>query len=93
MFKVSLVATALVVALSLSAQAQKQAQTELCWDAVIPHRDSANPIGTILIDRCSGKTFLLWPASDQGWRWFPLRVEEKEIPRGDAVAPAPPVKR
>ena len=93
MFKVSLVATALVVALSHSAQAQRQTQAEFCWDAVIPHRDSPNPIGTILIDRCSGKTFLLWPAADQSWKWFPLRVEEKEIPRGDGVAPAPPVKR
>jgi hypothetical protein len=91
MFKVSLVATALVVALSLSAQAQ----TQFCWNVVMPHRDSPNPIGTILIDRCSGKTFLLWPATDQSWRWFPLRVEEKEMPlsSGDAAAPAPPVKR
>jgi hypothetical protein len=93
MFKVSLVATALVVALSLSAQAQKA--TEFCWDVVMPHRDLPNPIGTILIDRCSGKTFLLWQATDQSWKWFPVRVEDKEMPlsSGDAAAPAPPVKR
>ena len=93
MFKVSLVATAVLVALSFPAQAQRQGQAEFCWNVVMPHRDSPNPIGTILIDRCSGKTFLLWPAADQSWRWFPLRVEEKEIPRGDGAIPAPPVQR
>jgi hypothetical protein len=65
MFKVSLVATALVVALSLSAQAQTKGQTDLCWDVNRPHGDQPNPIGTILIDRCSGKTFILWQATDQ----------------------------
>jgi len=93
MFKVSLIATALVVALPLSAQAQTKGQTDLCWDVNRPPGDQPNPFGTILVDRCSGKTFILWQATDQSLRWFPLRVEEKEIPRGDAVVPAPPVKR
>jgi hypothetical protein len=88
MFSVSLVATALVVALSFSAQAQTKGPTELCWDVNRPHGDQPNPIGTILIDRCSGKTFLLWQAADQSWRWFPVRVEDKEMPRGEAGAPA-----
>jgi hypothetical protein len=88
MFKVGLVAIAAVVALSLSAQAQTKGQPGFCWDVVMPHRDQPNPIGTILIDRCSGKTFLLWRASDQSWRWFPIRVDDNEIPRGDAAAPS-----
>jgi len=88
MFNVSLVATALVVALSLSAQAQIKSQTDLCWDVNRPHGDQPNPTGTILFDRCSGKTFLLWQATDQSLRWFPLRVEEKEKPRGEAGDPS-----
>jgi hypothetical protein len=51
------------------------------WIFPPPNRDSA-PNFTILLNRCSGNTWVLRPArtseGKQAWRWYPLYSEKVE---------------
>ena len=65
-----------------------------CFEVIAP-RPNSQPRSPVLLDRCSGRTWLLARNTDGTYRWRPIPTDNTEIalkasPRPRAQAPDPP---
>jgi hypothetical protein len=82
----SCVGLLLALATSDAAAEQRDAQQKDCFSVTMTNASSGGNLGSILLDRCTGNSWVLARTRlDDGretTRWFPLTVEKAEIVLG-----------
>jgi hypothetical protein len=86
MKRLSCVGLLLALATADAGAEQRDAQQKDCFTVTMPNATSGGNLGSILLDRCTGNSWVLARTrlgdGRETTRWFPLTVEKAEVVMG-----------